>query len=84
MIDEIRKQIAKADLMKTLTGVIILSVFCALVAALILQEMPEGNREIIIHVLGIIEGAVMAIVTYYFGSSKGSHDKQEILKQQQK
>lgn len=72
----------RVDIMKTVTGLIILAVFCYLVSKIVTQELPETNREIVIHVLGIIEGAVMAIVTYYFGSSKGSQHKQEILDKQ--
>jgi len=79
MIDILRQQLAKADLMKTMTGIVVMAVFCVLVMVLLYKEMPEGNREIVIHVLGIIEGAVMAIVTYYYGSSKGSQDKAKTI-----
>lgn len=69
----------KVDLMKTITGLIILFIFSVLVYKLITTELPERNREVVVHVLGIIEGAVMAIVTFYYGSSKGSQQKQEII-----
>lgn len=72
----------RVDIMKTVTGIIILFIFSYLVWAIVKRELPEANREIVIHVLGIIEGAVMAIVTYYYGSSKGSQHKQEILDKQ--
>lgn len=66
--------------MKTITGLVMLAVFSLLVMYLISHPLPEANREIVIHILGIIEGAVMAVVTYYYGSSKGSHEKSEQLK----
>ena len=72
----------RVDIMKTLTGLCMLSVFSFLVRYLVMHELPEANREIVIHILGIIEGAVMAVVTYYYGSSKGSQEKSEQLKKQ--
>lgn len=72
----------KVDIMKTLVGSVILLIFLMLVLSLTNHEMPEGNREIIIHVLGIIEGAVMMIVGFYYGSSKGSQAKDETIKNQ--
>lgn len=65
----------RIDLMKTFTGILMLCVFSYMVFHITDRELPEGNREIIIHILGIIEGVVMSIVTYYFGSSKGSQEK---------
>jgi uncharacterized protein YacL len=70
----------RVDVMKTVTGLVMLTVFSLLVRHLVTHELPEPNREVIIHILGIIEGAVMAVVTYYFGSSKGSQEKAEQLK----
>jgi hypothetical protein len=32
--------------------------------------IPISNKEAVIHVLGIIEGVLTAIVFFYFGSSK--------------
>jgi uncharacterized protein YacL len=70
----------RVDVMKTITGLVMLTVFSFLVRHLVTYELPQANREVIIHILGIIEGAVMAVVTYYFGSSKGSQEKAEQLK----
>jgi len=70
----------KLDLLQVLTGVVVLSIWFIMVNTLLFYELPEGNREIIIHMIGILEGAAMALVTFFFGSSKGSQDKNEILK----
>lgn len=82
IIEVAKSIILKADPMKTVTGLVMLCVFSFLVNQLVTHELPEANREIVIHILGIIEGAVMAIVTYYYGSSKGSQEKSEQLKKQ--
>lgn len=79
-----QEYLKKVDLMKTITGLIILLIFSVLVYKLITTELPERNREVVVHVLGIIEGAVMAIVTFYYGSSKGSQQKQDIIENMKK
>jgi len=44
--------------------------------------LPVENREPLIHVLGTLDGVISMLVGYYFGSSKGSHDKNEVIKKQ--
>lgn len=75
MKELIAEYLKKVDLMKTITGLIVLLIFSFLVFKLVTKELPEANREVVVHVLGIIEGAVMGVVTYYYGSSKGSQEK---------
>lgn len=74
--------IAKTDWMKTVVGLSMIALFSFLVYAIVYVPLVDSAKEIIIHVLGIMEGAVIGIVTYYYGSSKGSQDKTEIIKQQ--
>lgn len=45
------------------------------------RTIPEANREMFIHILGIIEGGMITLVfQYYFGSSAGSRQKTNMLK----
>jgi len=74
-----QKYLEKVDMMKTITGISVIVIFGTMVLFLITKDLPEHNREAVIHVLGIIEGAVMAIVSFYYGSSKGSQKKEEII-----
>ncbi len=46
-----------------------------LVYHLLHENIPEPNRELLIHTLGIIEGVIVTIYSYYFGSSAGSRVK---------
>lgn len=75
MKDIFKTIIEKVDLMRAMTAAAILLVFFMIVNALIYRVIPPENKEILIHVLGIIEGSVMTLVTYEFGSSKGSAKK---------
>jgi hypothetical protein len=73
---------AKADWMKTIVGISIIGIFSFMVYMIFAYDMSDTKETIIVHVLGIIEGMLIMIGNYYFGSSKGSQDKQEIIKQQ--
>lgn len=59
----------KHDFLFTLTGLIGLSVFCFIVYAIAFLQIPEANKEIWIHLIGISEGVVLSIFGYYFGSA---------------
>jgi hypothetical protein len=79
MIQLIKTLLEKVDVLRFLTAFTIMAVFFIITNALIYREIPEGNKEILIHLLGIVEGAVMTVVTYEFGSSKGSDRKSDML-----
>lgn len=52
------------------TGYTVLASFMFTIVALIFISIPEANREIFIHALGIIEGAFVGnLVNHFFGSS---------------
>ena len=56
------------DWMMNATGVIGLGSFVFLIIAIVFITVPENNSELMIHTTGIVEGIVLSIVGYYFGS----------------
>lgn len=54
--------------------------FFALLYILLFQEIPEGNRDVLNLATGALIGSFTSIIGYYFGSSKGSADKNNFLK----
>lgn len=56
------------DWMMNFTGVIGLGGFVLLLFAIVFIEVPAHNKELMIHTTGIVEGIVLSIVGYYFGS----------------
>ena len=50
---------------------------------LFIEVKPEA-KDILIYVMGVLSAAVTQILSYYFGSSQGSKDKSDLLKEQQK
>jgi hypothetical protein len=62
-------KLGSRDFMFTLTGLIGLAVFCFIVYAIAFLQIPDSNKEIWIHLIGISEGVVLSIFGYYFGSA---------------
>ena len=56
------------DWMMNFTGVVGLGGFVLLLVAIVFIEVPVHNKELMIHTTGIVEGIVLSIVGYYFGS----------------
>lgn len=70
-METIKNFFARLDLIRVMTAATVLLAFYMIGDALINKVIPAENKEILIHMLGIVEGAVMTIVGYEFGASKG-------------
>ena len=57
------------DLMFNLTGIVGLAAFCFIIYAIVYLQIPESNKEVWIHLIGISEGIVLSIFGYFFGSA---------------
>lgn len=57
------------DLMFNLTGVIGLAAFAFIIYAIVYLDIPENNKEVWIHLIGICEGIVLSIFGYFYGSA---------------
>ena len=75
-------EIAKAggqDIMMMIAGGVALFAFLLVLIVVLFIDIPDKNEKLVYHVLGITEGVAISVFTYYFGSSKGSSDKQKEL-----
>lgn len=68
----------KADVMMYATGGTGLATFILMVLAVIYMPEQQENK-LFVHLMGIVEGVTLTIFAYYFGTSKGSKDKQATL-----
>ena len=59
----------KNDWLFSLTGVVGLGAFGVIVWAILALDIPESNRELFYHLIGIVEGVTLSIFGYYFGTS---------------
>ena len=77
----------KKDLKDTfqyvLGGVISIGFF-VLLGLLIYKEIPVANNDTLNLVIGGLLGAFSTIVGYFYGSSKGSAEKTDIMKKDDK
>ncbi|MEO1255877.1 MAG: hypothetical protein AAFY41_13495 [Bacteroidota bacterium] len=72
-------QAGKVDYMMIATGAIGLLAFVGCVLAIIFMPQLQENK-LFIHLVGMIEGIVVTkLYSYYYGTSKGSKDKQNKL-----
>lgn len=55
--------------------IVAMSIFSFMVYSVVKGTVPAENRELIFHIFGIVEGFILSIFTYYFGSSAGSRLK---------
>lgn len=70
----IPKRIATA-----IVGFIVMALAVGIVAALFTLELPGGNREVALVILGTVIGWAGAVVNYHYGSSEGSKRKTDML-----
>lgn len=65
----------KHNMLYILTGLTILGSFIFSLWVLAFHEIPQGNRELFIGVIGLVDGAFIGgLVATFFGSSKKDHE----------
>lgn len=64
----------KSALMYVL-GFGMLACYIGLLISLIFLNIPEQNKDQLIHMEGIMEGGLLAMISYYFGDSQRSEKK---------
>lgn len=79
MMDFIKSSLAKLDLIKSSVALVSLSVLGFMCYALVNIPIPENNKEALYILIGIISSTVSMIANYYFGSSKGSQAKDDVI-----
>lgn len=71
------KATGQADKMQMFVGILIMLSFFAGLVIIGFKAIPEGNEHIMINALGILEGLVLSVAGYYYGSSLGSRIKDQ-------
>ena len=73
------KEGLKLVYMYLLGGVIMVGFFWLLMSS-VYQAVPLENKDILNIAVGALIGMAGGVVNYFYGSSKGSSDKNELLK----
>lgn len=61
-------------------GAVIVIGFFILLYLLLANSIPESNKDLLNIVVGALIGSFTSIVGYFYGSSLGSAEKNELLK----
>lgn len=72
-------KMGKTDWMQIIVGILGLIMLGFNLYAIVFLDIPEENETLFTHFMGIIEGVALSIFGYYFGSSKGSKDKTNLI-----
>lgn len=72
---EIVKATGHSDYMMVFLAIVAIVIFSFIVWHLIRATVPSENRELLTNIVGLIEGILLSIYTYYWGSSAGSRLK---------
>jgi len=67
------------DIYMYVLGALVVLGFMGLLGVLIFKGIPEINKDILNITVGALIGSFTSIVGYFFGSSKGSADKNKML-----
>ncbi len=67
------------DIFQYILGALIVIGFFVLLYLLISAEVPERNKDLLNLIVGALIGSFATVVGYFYGSSKGSADKNEML-----
>lgn len=77
-----KEVLAKVDMLQFVTALAVLTAFLVIVFVLLFRPIPEANKDAVMLLLGGIIGSVGTMVAFYYGSSKGSAKKDDIIKEQ--
>lgn len=58
---------------------VLLAAFNAALAALFLMAVPDGNRDIVVYMIGQLSGFAAAAVAYWLGTTRNSQNKTDLL-----
>lgn len=64
--------------MYALAALFVVGYFC-LIAFVLVKVIPAENKDIALMLFGTLTAAVASIISYFYGSSKSSADKNEML-----
>jgi drug/metabolite transporter (DMT)-like permease len=68
-----------SDAYMYILGALVVLGFLALLAILIFKGVPEQNSELLYLSVGALIGMASGVINYFYGSSKGSSDKTQIM-----
>ena len=72
---------SQKDYFQYILAGVILALYFSVIVILIFKPMPPENMQALLILLGALSAAVGAIIGYFYGSSKSSAEKNDIIAQ---
>jgi hypothetical protein len=60
-----------ADRFRNFLAFTLIGAFLGMLPMLLFKEMPEGNKEVIVYIIGQVSGMATTALAFYFAQSKG-------------
>lgn len=73
------RQVATKDKIPSILALFIVAMFCTIIALLFSQTIPESNRDLFHVLVGTLDGMLLSVMNYEFGSSRSSREKDQVL-----
>lgn len=74
-------QVATRSWVPAALTVVLLLAFNAALSALFILAVPEGNRDIVVYMIGQLSGFAASAVAYWLGTTRNSQAKTDLLAQ---
>jgi len=68
---------------RSILSLLIMVMMMCVIVAIFSMEIPDNNKDMAYLVVGGLMGSFTTIIAFWFGSSKGSSDKNEIINKPQ-
>lgn len=75
------RQIQLKDPTPALIAIVVIGLWIYVQYFFLNHTFPEQNEALVMRALGILDGILISVITYYYGSSRGSKQKTEMLSQ---
>lgn len=68
-----------ARIVEAIISLAVLALWAWVQLALMRDAIPDGNRDLVLRMLGVLDAAVLTVLTYWLGTSVGSARKTDML-----
>jgi hypothetical protein len=73
------RQIATKDWVPSVLAIVIMAALMTMMGLMFSKTIPAANHDAFMNLLGILEGAVLSVMNFEFGSSRSSQAKDAVL-----
>lgn len=73
------RQVALKDWVPSALALVIVATLMTMMGLMFSRVIPAANHDAFMNLLGILEGAVLSVMNFEFGSSRGSKEKDAVL-----